>query len=302
MIVKNMCKTIIKLVATGIIAAASLQACKSEFDALLSSSDVDAKYAAAFDLFNNGKFSKAARLFENMAVQTSGTERDDTVQFYWGLSNYRFKDYYTAETNFAKFLMNFPRSPFAEEASFLRIDCLYRSTYRSELDQKPTYTALSIISQYMIENPNSSNYPICQRMVAELNERLDKKAFDNAKLYYKMEDYKASRVAFKNILKDDADNIYREDILYYTAKSSYKFAQLSVEAKQKERYLTFVDDYYNFIGELPESSYRRELDVLYKRAQKALGRYAGSEEDLGEKEKDFEKERKKIMKQTESGE
>jgi outer membrane protein assembly factor BamD len=297
-----MCKTIIKLVAAGIIAAASLQACKSEFDALLSSSDVDAKYAAAFDLFNNGKYSKAARLFENMAVQTSGTERDDTVQFYWGLSNYRFKDYYTAETNFAKFLMNFPRSPFAEEASFLRIDCLYRSTYRSELDQKPTYTALSIISQYMIENPNSSHYPICQRMVAELNERLDKKAFDNAKLYYKMEDYKASRVAFKNILKDDADNIYREDILYYTAKSSYKFAQLSVEAKQKERYLTFVDDYYNFIGELPESSYRRELDVLYKRAQKALGRYAGSEEDLGEKEKDFEKERKKIMKQTESGE
>ena len=302
MIMKNMCKTIIKLVAAGMIAALSLQACKSEYDALLSSSDVDAKYAAAFDLFNSGKYSKAARLFENMAVQTSGTERDDTVQFYWGLSNYRFKDYFTAETNFAKFLMNFPRSPFADEASFLRIDCLYRSTYRSELDQKPTYTALTIISQYMIENPNSSHYPTCQRMVAELNERLDKKAYDNAKLYYKMEDYKASRVAFKNILKDDADNIYREDILYYTAKSSYKFAQLSVESKQKERYLTFVDDYYNFIGELPESSYRRELDVLYKRAQKALGRYSGSEEDLGEKEKDFEKERKKIMKQSESEE
>ena len=297
-----MCKTIIKLVAAGMIAAFSLQACKSEYDALLSSSDVDAKYAAAFDLFNSGKYSKAARLFENMAVQTSGTERDDTVQFYWGLSNYRFKDYFTAETNFAKFLMNFPRSPFADEASFLRIDCLYRSTYRSELDQKPTYTALTIISQYMIENPNSSHYPTCQRMVAELNERLDKKAYDNAKLYYKMEDYKASRVAFKNILKDDADNIYREDILYYTAKSSYKFAQLSVEAKQEERYMTFVDDYYNFIGELPESSYRRELDVLYKRAQKALGRYSGSEEDLDEKEKDFEKERKKIMKQSESGE
>ena len=302
MIIMDMFKKILKLVAAGMVAALSLQACKSEFDALLSSSDVDAKYAAAFDLFNNGKYSKAARLFENMAVQTSGTERDDTVQFYWGLSNYRFKDYFTAETNFSKFLMNFPRSPFAEEASFLRIDCLYRSTYRSELDQKPTYTALGVISQYMVENPNSSHYATCRRMLDELNERLDKKAFDNARLYYKMEDYKASRVAFKNILKDDADNIYREDILYYTAKSSYKYAQLSVESKQKERYLTFVDDYYNFIGELPESSYRKELDVLYKRAQKALGRYSGSEEDLGEKEKDFEKERKKILKQSDSGE
>lgn len=296
----DMFKTTLKLFAAGLIAALSLQACKSEYDALLSSSDVDAKYAAAFDYFNNGKFSKAARLFENMAIQTSGTERDDTVQYYWGLSNYRFKDYYTAETNFAKFLTNFPRSPFADEANFLRIDCLYRSTYRSELDQKPTYTALGLISQYMVENPNSSHYPTCKRMLEELNERLDKKAYDNARLYYKMEDYKAARVAFKNILKEDADNIYREDILYYVAKSSYKFAQLSMESKQKERYLSFVDDYYNFIGEIPESSYRRELDVLYKRAQKALGRYSGSEDDINDNDKDFEKERKKILKQSDS--
>ncbi len=32
-----------------------------------------------------------------------------------------------------------------------------------------------------------------------------------------------------------------------------KYASLSVENKRKERYLTFVDDYYNFIGELPDS-------------------------------------------------
>ncbi len=296
----EMFKTILKIAALGLVAALSLQGCKSEYDALLSSSDVDAKYAAAFDYFNNGKYSKAARLFENMAVQTSGTDKDDTVQFYWGLSNYRFKDYYTAETNFSKFLTVFPLSPFADEAAFLRIDCLYRSTYRSELDQKPTYTALSIISQYMIENPNSSHFATCQRMVHELNERLDKKAYDNAKLYFKMEDYKAARVAFKNILKDDSDNVYREDILYYVAKSSYKFAQLSVEARQKERYLTFVDDYYNFVGEVPESPYRRELDVLYKRAQRALGRYSGPEDDPDVDDKDFEKERKKILKQSDS--
>ena len=137
-------------------------------------------------------------------------------------------------------------------------------------------------------------------MLKELNDRLDKKAYESARLYYKMEDYKAARVAFKNILKDDAENIYREDILYYIAKSSYKFAYLSVEAKQKERYLTFVDDYFNFIGELPDSPYKKELDSLYKRSQKALGRYSGAEEDLNEKEKDFERERKKLLKQSES--
>lgn len=294
-----MIKTTLRFLAVTLVATMSLQSCKSEYEALLNGNDVDAKYAAAFDYFNNGKYNKAAQLFESLAVLTSGTDRDDTVQYYWGLSNYRFKDYYTAETNFTKYITNFPRSPFAEEASFLRIDCLYRSTLRYELDQVPTHNAISVISQYLVENPGNTHNAICHKMLKELNDRLDKKAYENARLYYKMEDYKSSRVAFRNILKDDAENIYREDILYYIAKSSYKYAFLSVESKQKERYLTFVDDYYNFIGELPESPYRKELDVLYRRAQKALGRYTGADEDLGAKEKDFERDRKKILKQSE---
>lgn len=294
-----MIKTTLRFLAVTLVATMSLQSCKSEYEALLNGNDVDAKYAAAFDYFNNGKYNKAAQLFESLAVLTSGTDRDDTVQYYWGLSNYRFKDYYTAETNFTKFITSFPRSPFAEEASFLRIDCLYRSTLRYELDQVPTHNAISVISQYLVENPGNTHNAICHKMLKELNDRLDKKAYENARLYYKMEDYKSSRVAFRNILKDDAENIYREDILYYIAKSSYKYAFLSVESKQKERYLTFVDDYYNFIGELPESPYRKELDVLYRRAQKALGRYTGADEDLGAKEKDFERDRKKILKQSE---
>ncbi len=294
----NMSKNILNCLAAAAIAFASLCSCSSEYEAVLSGNDVDAKYDLAFDLFNHGKYNKAAQLFESLSILTNNTTKEDTVQYYWGLSNYRFKDYYTAETNFAKFVMNYPYSPFTDEASFLRIDCLYRSTLRYELDQTPTYSTISVIEQYLVDNPNSTHRLICERMLTELNERLDKKAYENARLYYKMEDYKASRVAFRNILKDDAENIYREDILFYIAKSSYKYAQLSVEEKQKERYLTFVDDYYNFIGELPDSPYKKELDVLYRRSQKALGRYSGSEEDLELKEKDFARERKLLQGQS----
>ena len=136
----------------------------------------------------------------------------------------------------------------------------------------------------------------CRDMLVELNERLDKKAYEAAKLYYKMEDYKASRVAFRNVLKDDSDNVYREDILYYIAMSSYNFAHKSIPSKQKERYLTFVDDYYNFIGEIPESHYRKELDNVYRKAQKALGRDV-TVEDETKTERDFAKERRKILKE-----
>ena len=281
----------------AIVALVSMCSCKSQYELLLNSNDADAKYKAAFEYFNNKKYNRAASLFESLSALTDGTERDDTVRYYWGLSNYNFKDYYTAETNFQQFYESYPRSPFASSARFLRLDCLYRSTLRYELDQQPTYKAMSAISEYMLDFPDNENMQTCKDMLVELGERLDKKAYEAARLYYRMEDYLASRVAFRNVLKDDAENIYREDILYYIAMSSYKYALHSVPAKQKERYLAFVDDYYNFIGESPESDYRKELDAVYAKAQKALGKHGVQTADSDRSEKDFARERAKLQKE-----
>lgn len=244
--------------------------CKTQYEMLLSSSDEEAKYAAAWQLFDNGKYRKAAAMFESLSLLTSGTARDDTVRYYWALSNYRYEDYVTAEANFTSYLDSYPRSSFSSEARFLKLDCMYRSTYRYELDQNPTRMAIVAISEYIVEYPNSDRVQTCRRMLDELNCRLDTKEFEAARLYYKMEDYIAARTSFKNILKDNADNLYREQILYYIAKSAYKYAYLSVPAKQKERYMEFEDEYLNFIGELPDSQYRKDLDGLYDRCQKFL--------------------------------
>ena len=254
-------------ITTALLILAAAIACKSSYELLLESNDVDAKYAGAFDCFNQGKYSKAAQLFESVAVITNGTARDDTVQYYWGLSNYRAKDYFTAETNFENFINNFPRSPFAESAEFLRLDCLFRETLRYELDQTPTYKCITAISEYLINHPNSEYRSVCGRMLDDLEERLDRKAYENAYIYYKMEDYKAARVALRNVLKEDSENRYREDILFYTAMSSYNYALMSVKSKQKERFLIFYDDYLNFVGEYPDSPKRRELDNLYRKTK-----------------------------------
>lgn len=285
-----------------ILAVVSMASCKSQYEIMLNSNDADAKYDAAFAYFNEGKYSKAASLFESLSVLTNGTERDDTVRYYWGLSNYRFRDYYTAETNFTQFIESFPRSPFTSDARYLRIDCLYRSTLRYELDQTPTYTAINAISEYMLEFPDTPHMQECKDMLTDLNERLDKKAYEAAKLYYKMEDYLASRVALRNVLKDDADNVYREDVLYHIAMSSYKYAYLSIPSKQKERYLVFIDDYLNFVGEIPDSHYRKELDSVYRKAQKAIGRDVVDTDDKEMSEKDFAKERRKVSREAKKSE
>ena len=253
--------------AAGLLMLAGVASCSSEYEQILESNDIDLKYNAAFNYFNAGKYTRSTQLFESLTMLTNGTERHDTVLYYLGLSNYSYQDYYTAETNFDQYLSFYPQGTFAEQADFLRIDCRYRSTLRYELDQTPTYTAITAMGEYLQEHPVGANADIIRHRMEELGERLDRKAFENARLYYKMEDYKAARVALKNVLKEDADNVYREEILYYSAMSSYKYADNSVSSKRKERFLVFQDDYLNFIGEYPESEHRKELDALYAKVK-----------------------------------
>ena len=150
---------------------------------------------------------------------------------------------------------------------------MYRATYRYELDQMPTRSCLAAINEYEREHPDdAAHLAACAEMKHDLQDRLDRKELEAGKLYYRMEDYLAAQVKLRNVLKTNADNFYREDVLYYTAMASYNYARLSVVARRRERYLVFSDDYLNFVGEYPESHYRKELDNLYRRVQKILGK------------------------------
>jgi len=248
----------------------ALTSCKSEFDVAMASNDMDLQYKMAFKMFDEEKYGKAAEMFESLSMLAKGTAQEDTVLYYWGLSNYRFMDYTTAEANLAQFITTFPLSPFSVDAQYLRIMCLYKSTYRYELDQTPTRTALLSMEQFLRDNPDSEHREEVLALQDDLNDRLELKAYKSAYLYYHMEDYLAAHYALKNVLKDNADNRYREDILYYTAMAAYKYAANSVVSKQRERYLTFVDDYLNMVSEYPDSDYSKSLEPLYKKTQKIL--------------------------------
>ena len=243
-----------------------LASCTGYYETVLRSTDPDLKYKAAFEYYNNGKYRRSAEIFESLILLMQGMPQEDTVQFYNAMSNFNMKDYITAESNFDKFATVFPRSPFYEKARFLRLECLYKSTYRYELDQTPTRKAMSAMTEFMYDYPSSEYFPECEKMMADLMERLDKKSYESAKLYYKIEDYQAAHYALKNVLRDNADNIYRQDVMYLTAMASYKYALHSVKDKQKERYLTFIDDYYNYIGEYQDAPNRKVLDALYAKA------------------------------------
>ena len=53
-------------------------------------------------------------------------------------------------------------------------------------------------------------------------------------LYYNMGDYQAAITSFENLLDDYPDTDYREEILYYTTKAYFDYAEKSIYKKKKE--------------------------------------------------------------------
>lgn len=250
-----------------LLSGALLASCSMEYDKIYNSPVVQDKYDGAFKYFNAKKYTKSAELFESILLAVKGTEQEDTVQYYLGLSNYKLGDYITAEANFDQFGQVFPRSPFSEDAHYYRIKCLYWSTYRYELDQLPSYKALSVINEFVYRFPDSEHLKECKDIMKDLQGRIDQKSFESAKLYYKIEDYKAAVYALKNALKENPDNIFREDIMYYIVAASYQYASNSYPEKQRERFLALIDHYYNFVSEFPDSKYRTEVEKMFQKAQ-----------------------------------
>jgi len=251
----------------AILFLAVLPACVNQYEVLLRSTDYNLKFRKAIEYFEAKKYSRSQPLLDQLQMVYRGTVQDDTLQYYLGLSNYHLNDFIVAEDNFKQFVEIFPRSPFTKAARFMRLDCLYQSTYRYELDQQPSRVAIAAIEEFLYDYPGSEYQEVCRKMLEDLYQRLDQKAFESAKLYYTIEDYKAATHALKETLKENPESLYREEILYYIVAANYQYANNSLPELQRARFLNVIDEYYNFISEYPDSKYRREVDNMFRKAQ-----------------------------------
>ncbi len=224
------------------------------------------------EYYKNKKYSRAATLLDNVVLFYRGTPRDDSVNFFLAKSYYLDGDVYAAAHYFDQFRQTFPRSPFTEEAYYLRCESMYDMTYRPSLDPKPTNQALSAITEFLYLYPSTQWRKEVQVMQDDLSGRLDAKAYNSAALYYKIEEYKAAVMALKTTLKDNPNTIYREDILYLILASSYQLAKNSIVEKQRDRYQSVIDEYYNVVSEFPDTKHKKDADDMHEEALKFLGK------------------------------
>ena len=243
----------------------------SRFEKVLKSKDYNFKYKKALEYFKKGDHYRYTTLLEQLVPIYSGTQRADTVQFYFAMGTYKQGDYLLAGHYFDNFRKTYQRSVFTEEAEFMYAYCFYESSPRPELDQDNTKAAIAAFSEFISRYPKTEKRSEVGKILIELKEKLTEKSYLSSKLYYNTSEYKAAIVAIKNSVKDFPESKHREEQLFLILKSAYLLADNSVSEKQKERYQAAIDEYYTFAGEFPQSEYTKEAKEMYETSMKFLG-------------------------------
>ena len=241
-----------------------------EYEKLLKSTDYELKKNKAKEYFEDGMYPRATELLSQILPRYRATEEAEELTWINAQCYYGMKDYLMAGSEFRNYADLYPYGSHAEEANFLAAMCDYYSSPRAELDQESTRNSVEGFDLFMKRFPGSPKVEEAGKYVKELEERLVEKSYVSARLYYDMKQYKSSIVALDNSLKEYPETKYREEMMYLKLSSLFLYAELSVPAKQTERYQSTLDDYYSFVEEFPKSSYSKDVSRIYQNTAKKL--------------------------------
>lgn len=242
----------------------------SKFDKLLKSDNNELKYRKALEYYDNKEYVKAGTLFESLVPIYRATDKIDSISYYQAMCTYKQGDYILAAYYFKNITTLYTASIFVEEAEFMTGYCYYIASPRPSLDQQNTYSAIEAFQIYLRKYPDSDRVVEVKKYIVELKDKLVEKSYKNAKLYYDLQEYKASIIALNNSLQDFPDTKYREDILFLILKSHFLLAERSVQTKKNERYQATIDAYYSFYDEYKHSKYIGEAERIYKETKRKL--------------------------------
>lgn len=243
----------------------------SEYAKVLKSSDVEMKYRKAVEYFDEGEYSKSLSLFDELGTLFRGTSRSEIVHYYIANCHFELKDYYFAGYYFKNYAKTYPKSPKAEEALYKSAYCSYLNSPQHSLDQQETEQAINEFQLFLNRYPKTELKDSTNTMIAELRSKLELKAYENAKLYYQMEEYKSSTVALKNLLEKFPESPHREEIEFLIVKSSYLLAVNSIDSKKEERLSDTIESYHKFVDDFGSNSkYVKEAENLYSNALREL--------------------------------
>lgn len=242
----------------------------SEYQKALKSEEIGVKYDVATKQYDKGNYTKAIRLFEQIAPSYRGRPQAEKMFYMYAQSFFKTKQYYSAGYQFESFVSSYPKSEKLEEASYLAALSYSKLSPSYSLDQIDTYKAIDKIQTFINAYPTSEYLAEANLIVKDLREKLEKKSFETAKQYNTISDHKAALVVLDNFIVDFPGTKYKEQALFYKFDSAYKLAIQSVEVKKADRLSNAKTAYLNLIKFNQTTEFKSQADEMLVRIETEL--------------------------------
>lgn len=241
----------------------ALVACNKKYNDSLKSNSVEAQTQKADEYYNKKKYDKAIPIYELLLTVLKGQKSVEEIYYKYAKAQYLNGSYELAAFYLKSFYTTYYNSKYAEETSFLEALSYYKQSPRYSLEQVNTQKAISIFQQFIDKYPKSEYMQEANSKMDELRGKLRKKAYEAAYLYYKIGQYNAASVAFKNFMNEFPEYEDVEKIDYLILKSLYRYAEQSYKFKKSERYKEEMKAFESFKSKYPNSKYLAELEKEY---------------------------------------
>ncbi|RMG21980.1 MAG: outer membrane protein assembly factor BamD [Bacteroidetes bacterium] len=271
------------LVLVGILFA-SCSAERKQMRKYLLKGTLAQKDSAAFYFYERGDYEKANFLFEELMGRYRGKPEYENIIYHYAWSKFKQSYYIIASHYFEQYAKQFPTSPRAEECAFQQAYCYYMESAPYYLDQGYTAKAIDQFQYFLVAYPESERVKEANDIITSLRERLAKKAFEQARLYFNMSNFKGAVTSFEVMIQEFPDSRYQEEANLMLFKSMVGLAENSTERRKENRYLDAIETYERFVDRFPNSPYIKEAESLYVKAKRGLGRLKADEAEQSSEE------------------
>jgi len=254
----------------------TLSSC-SEYQKALKSEDTATKFKLGEELYNAGKYDKANKLFAQIVPSYRGKPQAEKLMYLYSQSFYKMRDYYIAGYQFERFASSYPQSEKVEEASFLSAKSNYMLSPAYTKDQKETKQAIEKLQEFINLFPDAEYVAEANKLVKELDYKLELKSFSIAKQYDQISDFDASIKSFDNFIFEFPGSTLREDALFYKLDASYKLAMNSVERKKELRLNSAKASADMFKKSYPSSKYMEDVNDMASKVEEELKNYGNKD-------------------------
>lgn len=225
----------------GVLLSLTLVSCQSEYEKIRTSGDPVQILEAAQKYYAQEEYQRAQSLFELIISSYRGRKEAEDIYYKYAYTYYHTRNFILAAYYFKNFAQTYGTSPLREEAIFMSAYSNYQLSPKFRLDQTYTNTAINELQLFTNTFPNSPRVQQCNDLIDELRAKLEKKAFEEGMLYFKLRRYTASMQVLENLLKDFPETDDTELIRYQIIRSGYLLAENSILQRQAERYQEVIE-------------------------------------------------------------